>query len=247
MAASAAARRDWNVNSEHPQLLATSMAELARSLHRNVPLEEILDAIVEGARDNIPGVDFASISIRHRGGRIETVAGTDQIVYTADELQYDLREGPCVDAIRGEHYVLVEDVPNDPRWPRYGAAAAALGIHSQLGIELYDDGKTVGGLNLYARRRNDLNDDSARTAYLFAVHAANALGRAMIRTQLTEALETRTVTAEACGILMERYRLDRTAAFAFLTRMSQTRNVKLRIIAQELVDEVQSERQRGSA
>jgi AmiR/NasT family two-component response regulator len=34
---------------------------------------------------------------------------------------------------------------------------------------------------------------------------------------------------------MERYKIPEQQAFAFLTRLSQNRNVKLRIIAEELI------------
>ncbi|MEJ7742168.1 MAG: ANTAR domain-containing protein [Nocardioidaceae bacterium] len=40
---------------------------------------------------------------------------------------------------------------------------------------------------------------------------------------------------------MQRYRLDEDQAFAFLVRMSQTRNVKLRLVAEELVQECNSQ------
>jgi GAF domain-containing protein len=214
------------------------MAVLAQDLHRTAPLEEVLAAIAEGARDNVPGVDYAGISIRHRGGRIETVAATDPIVYKADSLQYDLNEGPCVDAIHDGGEVLVEDLREDHRWPRYAPAAEALGIAAQLGVQLHDDNRAVGGLNLYARQPNTFDADSLQMAHLFAIHAASALGRAMTRTDMTKALESRTIIAQAVGIVMERYKINAPTAFAFLTRTSQTRNVKLRTIAEQLIDNV---------
>jgi AmiR/NasT family two-component response regulator len=38
------------------------------------------------------------------------------------------------------------------------------------------------------------------------------------------------------GIVMERYQLNDQRAFAFLQRLSSHRNVKLRLVAQEIVD-----------
>jgi AmiR/NasT family two-component response regulator len=52
---------------------------------------------------------------------------------------------------------------------------------------------------------------------------------------LQTALEHRTVISEACGILMERFYLDREPAFALLQRLSSTRNLKLYAIAHEIV------------
>jgi AmiR/NasT family two-component response regulator len=57
--------------------------------------------------------------------------------------------------------------------------------------------------------------------------------------QLTSAVESNRVIAAAMGILMERHRLDRAGAFRFLTRLSQNGNVKLRNIAEGLVEEAE--------
>jgi AmiR/NasT family two-component response regulator len=51
---------------------------------------------------------------------------------------------------------------------------------------------------------------------------------------LNRALETRATIGQAVGIVMERYQLDERSAFAFLTRLSQQRNVKLRDVATEI-------------
>jgi AmiR/NasT family two-component response regulator len=45
------------------------------------------------------------------------------------------------------------------------------------------------------------------------------------------ALATREQIGQAMGILMERYQLDSDRAFAFLTRVSQAGNIKLRDVA----------------
>jgi AmiR/NasT family two-component response regulator len=72
-------------------------------------------------------------------------------------------------------------------------------------------------------------------AQLFANAAAGVLG--MVRTveQLTEALATRRTIGQAMGIVMERYTIDDEQAFRFLTRLSQSTNTKLRLVAEDLV------------
>jgi len=47
----------------------------------------------------------------------------------------------------------------------------------------------------------------------------------------------RKVIGQAIGILMERYEMNEDRAFAFLVRASSHGNVKLRSVAQELVDQ----------
>lgn len=56
--------------------------------------------------------------------------------------------------------------------------------------------------------------------------------------QMRHALASRAVIEQAKGIAMERYGLTAEVAWSWLVRTSQSRNVKLRVIAQELVDSV---------
>jgi AmiR/NasT family two-component response regulator len=50
------------------------------------------------------------------------------------------------------------------------------------------------------------------------------------------ALLTRKVIGQAIGILMERHGIDEDGAFGYLTRVSSHSNIKLRTVAQEIVD-----------
>jgi AmiR/NasT family two-component response regulator len=70
----------------------------------------------------------------------------------------------------------------------------------------------------------------------FATQAGAMLGYAKQVEQLSQALHTRTDIGTAVGILMERYNIDQHRAFAFLTRSSQTRNIKVRVLAQQIID-----------
>jgi|tagenome__1003787_1003787.scaffolds.fasta_scaffold18859466_1 hypothetical protein len=82
--------------------------------------------------------------------------------------------------------------------------------------------RTLAGPAQAADRNRDKGDGTA--------------GRLAEITGLSSALGTRTVIGKAIGILMERYQMNEERAFAFLTRASQPGNIKLRDVAQELVD-----------
>src|SRR6478736_5717728 len=91
--------------------IATALAQAALTLHSKRTLEETLDAVVLTARDLLPGIDHVGISVVHRDGTVETKAATDPFVWHLDQLQYDLGEGPCLDAMRGgPPVVAVENV-----------------------------------------------------------------------------------------------------------------------------------------
>ncbi len=76
---------------------------------------------------------------------------------------------------------------------------------------------------------------------MFAGQVAVAMGWARQDQTLTEALATRDTIGQAVGIVMERYKLDSDRAFAFLTRLSQTSNTKLNVIAARLVNKANLE------
>lgn len=196
-----------------------------------------LDSLVRSAADNIPGVDFASITVRGSNDRsLQTVAATDPLAHEADELQYKLNEGPCYAAVTDERVVLVSDLWASSDFPRYGSEACDIGLGSQLAIQLLHDDGQQAGLNLYAFRREAFDRSTIQFAELFATQAAAVLQYATQVEQLDEALHTRTDIGIAVGIAMERYGLDRDRAFAFLVRNSNQRNVKLRALAHELID-----------
>jgi AmiR/NasT family two-component response regulator len=100
-----------------------------------------------------------------------------------------------------------------------------------------DNEGTLGGINFYSTESEDLHPEAEALADLFAAHSAIALGHARERETLNEALHTRKVIGQAIGIIMERYHMNEDRAFAFLVRASSQGNIKLRDIAQELVNQ----------
>lgn len=178
----------------------------------------------------------------HRSGKVETRAATGDLVHKLDFLQYELGEGPCVDTLRDAHVVVAPRLQHDQRWPRYIPAAVQMGLRSQLEVRLYlDEGGTLGGLNLYSTTSDEIDEEAEATAELFAAHAAIALSSAHERETLNEALRNRKVIGQAIGILMERYKIGEDRTFAFLVRASNHGNIKVRDIAQDLVNQAKNE------
>jgi AmiR/NasT family two-component response regulator len=91
---------------------------------------------------------------------------------------------------------------------------------------------------MYSTASPELDPDAQGVAELFATHAAIALGRAQEVGGLQTALTSRKTIGQGIGILMERYQMSEDRAFAFMTRASSHGNVKLRDLAQELVDQL---------
>jgi GAF domain-containing protein len=170
-----------------------------------------------------------------KGRRFTSMAASDPIVERADRLQYELGEGPCVEAAWEQETFVSNDLALDSRWPSWGPKAAALGLGSLLAARMSAGDKVLGALNLYARRPREFTSDEAAFAHIFATHATATLLAAREIHGLRLALDARTLIGQAQGILMERYGLDETKAFAVLRRYSQDANVKLREVAEVVI------------
>ncbi len=227
------------------QDLASVMDSVARRVQSRTSLEEALELLVAAVQETVPGADHVSISMTRRNGRIQTVVASDDLVRQLDDIQYELMEGPCVDAIAQRQRRISHDLNHEDRWPAFAPRAVELGVRSQMGFDLFDDEDSIGGLNLYAERPGAFSEASVQVALLFGAQASQLLGRRMRETQLTEALKTRQLIGQATGIVMERYQLDQERAFEFLTRVSQQGNIKLAKVAAELVEQTGDRRSQG--
>jgi GAF domain-containing protein len=213
------------------------MADAA--LFLNEPAEDLdaaLGRLAVVASRTVPNVDMVSISVA-TSKAVSTKAATDPAARQLDQLQYDLQEGPCIDALldSGKAEVVVADMTREHRWPRYAQAAAGHGFRSQMGIEVFREGQSVGGLNLYAHGPDAFDGETRAVAEIFAVHAAVAMEKVRAVTSLTEALASRQKIGQAVGIVMHTYSVDESAAFSYLVRVSQTTNTKLREVAGRVI------------
>ena len=198
-------------------------------------LDTTLSRVTAAAVEVLPEVQYSSITIKHADGRLETVAPTAALLVDLDAAQYELQEGPCFEAAVDTVHITSSNLAADERFPAYAPVAVAAGIRAQAGIRLFETPAANGALNLYSKRVGSFQDLGV-LAELFAHQAAVALDYARQIDQLQEAVKSRGLIGQAVGLVMERFRLDEARAFAFLTRLSQDQNTKLRVIAERLVE-----------
>lgn len=199
---------------------------------------EVVQAIVDASPITVLGFDDVSVTLQHRDGRLETQQTSSELVAKLDQIQYDQRIGPCLEALRTGEAVVVEEMRHEQRWPEYVQYAIEAGIHAQMGIPLRQfDNRSGGGgaMNLYKTTPGPIDPEAVDAAQMFGLFAASALGWRRSEEQLNTALATRKVIGTALGILMERYQINEAKAFDFLVRVSSTGNIKLREVALELV------------
>jgi GAF domain-containing protein len=195
-----------------------------------------LQRVVDRAVEVVGPCDWCGISIRKRKDRVETVAASSRVARVCDALQYELGEGPCLEAIWDTDCYLTHAAAADRRWPRWGPRVAKEGVGAVLSIPLVTENETLGALNLYSARPHAFLTDDVDLALVFAAHATNAMSTARLVTGLQTAVRSRHLIGVAQGILMTRYELTMDQSFEVLRRFSSHANIKLRDLAAVVVE-----------
>jgi GAF domain-containing protein len=226
---------------EYADELAAAMAELASLLIDDEDLPGMLDRVARLAARSIPDCDSAGVTLVTAGEPL-TAAATDERTLAVDRAQYDVGDGPCLQAYRERKVqrVMVEEAA--ARFPEFTAAARSIGVRSFLAAPLLvrDDG--IGALNLYSTRAHGFATLDEAVVVLFAAQAAVAVANSRLyqrartlSSQLEAAMSSRAVIEQAKGVIMGARAIDPDAAFDLLRRTSQMENRKLRDIAVDVV------------
>jgi GAF domain-containing protein len=215
------------------------LAAIARALLHEPDVHATLQRTVADAASTLDGAVYASVSLVLRRRQVETPVYSDDRALRADQLQYELGQGPCLDAVWEQDTFRIDDLTVEPRYGDWSRRVVAeTGIRSSLSLQLFTDPEGVvslGSLNLYSLHPRSFDPHTRAEAAAFAAHAAIALESAQTEAHLRSGLVTRTVIGQAEGILMERLKITADQAFAVLSRLSQQSNVKLRDVARNLV------------
>lgn len=222
--------------------LAQTFAALARSLLAEGSVQDTLMRICTTAVATLHGCDHAGIAVIQKR-RITTHAASDDLPARVDAIQYEVDQGPCLDAIKDHLVFRADDLTEDPRWPQFSKRAAEeTGVRSILSFRLFAEEHTMGALSFYSRKVAAFDEDDADVGTIFAAHAAVAIVGARGQEQMAEGIRHRDVIGQAKGILMAREGVDEEKAFEMLMQASQRTNVKLRAIAEQIASQRTSPR-----
>lgn len=198
---------------------------------------DALERLVKLAVASVPGCEWAGITAWPVQRNPRSLAATDRVALTVDELQYALGDGPCLVAAKEDEPVRIADLSTDVRWPGFGRLTVQrTPVRSILSFHLGDDPERTA-LNLYGGQPHAFEGESLTTGALFAAHARVLVmhaGHADQAAHLKEALTTNRRIGMAMGILMNIHKIGEDEAFALLRATSQNLNVKLRAVADDV-------------
>ncbi len=222
--------------------LSAALARMRGPIMSEETLGSALRLITALAVETIPTGTGSGVTLLG-AERQRTTAATDPLVEQADDAQYELDEGPCLSAARDQQLYRIDSMWQETRWPRWTAIAAALGLGSSLSAPLVVRQESLGAIKVYSGQERAFEQRDERLLTLFAGQAAILLANVAshadmqrLNDHLRAALRSRDMIGQAKGILRERHRIDDDAAFAMLSEESQRTNVKLRDVAQRVVD-----------
>ena len=223
--------------------LNESLAALSRFFVGDGTFEETLQRVTDLTVYAIEGADLAGLTMISEG-RKRTAVFTDDLAPEIDRSQYESGEGPCIAAFETGNVQTIGSTVDDGPWPEFRKSAAEHGIHSTLSVPMMVDRQTVGAMNLYSRHEHAFSEQDHDVGLRFAGQAAIVLANTQaywdahhLSLRLSEAMSSRSIIEQAKGMLMAAQGCDENAAFDLLVQASQRENVKLRDVAQRIVDE----------
>ena len=196
-------------------------------------LEDACAGLLTTARRML-GADVAGLVAWDARGRLEHLATTDPELTTS---LCDLSGGPiCPPSATDAHpdgILTIDDVAAEDRWPGWARQVLDAGYRSVQVISLPSMVHRPLAMHAWAARPGAFSAGAPPTIDQVRL-AALMIAQAERVENLAEALRTRSLIAQAQGIVMERYSLDPEQAMAYLRRVSQDRQVKVRELAEAL-------------
>jgi ANTAR domain len=113
----------------------------------------------------------------------ETVSATDDLIAHVDELQFDLSEGPCWDALEIRGPILEPDLRGNPQhfWPAFTKAIRDEEVAAIFAFPLLVGPLKIGAIDMYRTEPGELSaEHREQTVTLAGIISRHVLRRAML-------------------------------------------------------------------
>ena len=126
----------------------------------------VLSRICLAADEDMSG-SGAGITVMSGAGWRGVVAATNPLSEQMEELQLVCGEGPCLDAVRLGHPILVDDLEDRVwgDWTGYAPAAQAAGVRAVFAFPIQVGAARVGALDVYRSTPGSLSSGGSRMGW----------------------------------------------------------------------------------
>jgi hypothetical protein len=221
--------------------LTLTISQTIAALFSTRNVKDTLAEVLALAVDDIEGCDLAALVVMDEDGFVSTPVRTDGALDDIGFIQSPARGGALINALASGTAFYAPDLA-DGSWPDMAEEAQETGIRGILMLPLAANSRP-GALALFAHFPHAFGVIDRTRGLLMAYLAGVALTGTetiddgdRLATNLQASLAIREVVSQAQGILMEREHITGDQAFDLLRRASVDLDVKMREVAQELID-----------
>jgi len=204
-------------------------------------VERALSLLSALAQETVTGSSGAGVSLIDERNR-RSSGSTDDRVRQADDLQYQLGEGPCLTAAKTRELIRMDDLADDQRWPTWAAAVAGLGLRAAMSAPLVAGNGSLGAIKLYAEQPRTFDAHSERVLTLFSAQAAILVANMQtaerarrLSAGMRTAIQGRDAVSMAKGVLMGRHAIDEDTAFSMLLARCEHDDIPLAEAARKTI------------
>ncbi|THG33614.1 GAF and ANTAR domain-containing protein [Naasia lichenicola] len=192
--------------------------------------------------DAIP-VTGASVSTIGSLLGTRTLDASDRRAARIDELQFDLGEGPCWDAIQSARPILEPDLLGRPvrHWPAFLGAMQREPVAALFAFPLMVGPLRFGAIDLYRDAAGELaREDAARAEQLAAVVSRHVLRRAIRTAGIAEPAEgdrfSRRIVHQATGFVIAQLGVSAEDAELLIQGQAFSENRPMTEVATDIVE-----------
>jgi GAF domain-containing protein len=225
-------------------VLLDALAGYAETATRGYDVGDVLHDLASRVPE-VVGVVGCGVTLAH-AGRVHFVTAPLDAISKTEELQDDLQQGPCVDAVARNAPVIVNNLLRDEcseRWPQYVSQAEAAGLLAVAGIPMLTNGQAIGALNMYDTNVREWTEEEIRVATILAgittnylLHASALGQQRRTSEQLQQALQTRIIIEQAKGVLAAHHNVGVDDAFKILRKHARNHNERIHAVADSVVN-----------
>lgn len=171
----------------------------------------------------------------------ETVAASDDLAARIDEVQFDLGEGPCWEALSTGMPVLSPRLADVRRWPAFSEAMAPHRVGSLFAFPLVIGPLRIGALDLYAVQPMELGSRDAKRSEVFASIVSRhvlrrALGSAAASESDDRAPNARRTIHQATGFVIAQLGISAEDAHLLIQGQAFAQGRSMREVAEDLIE-----------
>lgn len=214
--------------------LAAARREVVASFERGTSLCTPFLSITPATGASI---SFLGISTAH-----STICASDETAARLDELQFDLGEGPCWEALRTLLPALHSYIQNEdtPAWPEFARAIRGHPVGAMFAFPLLVSSLEIGAVDLYTTGAGTLSTEEIEDASALASVAAWQVLRRVLADQEDDgrdgSIYSRREIHQATGMVIAQLDVTAEDALLLLRAHAFSRSLSVREIAAEIVE-----------